>query len=168
MDPPPLTSATTRATNSYSFTKKSVFNPRTLMDEIYWVLGFALCRSHESHCYDPIPPVFESEGYARRTRPKLRQPIYCTGSYIVTTWSVSQYSYCGFESWLCSELSAKQYVAVKLVTAILNHVPIEELKKRLFPQGNRDYNRLETRVHIMNDWSRFNWPLQDNQALPCS
>ena len=28
----------------------------------------------------------------------------------------TSYSYCGFESWLCSELSAKQYVAVKLVT----------------------------------------------------
>jgi len=69
-------------------------------------------------CYDPTPPVFENEGYACRTRPKLRQPIYCTGSYIVTMWSVSQYSYCGFESWLCSELSAKQYVAVKPVTEI--------------------------------------------------
>ena len=71
---------------------------------------------HSKKCYDPTPPVFENEGYARRTRPKLRQPIYCTGSYIVTTWSVSQYSYCGFESWLCSELLAKQYVAVKPVT----------------------------------------------------
>jgi len=156
-----LTSATTRATNSYSleFTKKSEFNPRTLMDETYWVLGFALCKSHENHCYDPTPPVFEN---ARRTRPKLRQPIYCTGSYIVTTRSVSQYSYCGFESWLCSELSAKQYVAVKLVTAILNHRGTQE------EAGNRDYNRLETRAHIMNDCSRFNWRLQDNQALLCS
>jgi len=61
------------------------------------------------YCYDPTPPVFENEGCARRTRPKLRQPIYYTGSYIVTTWSVSQYSYCGFESWLCSEQSAEQH-----------------------------------------------------------
>jgi len=61
------------------------------------------------HCYDLTPLVFKSEGYACRTRPKLRQPIYCTGSYMVTMWSVTQYSYCGFESWLCSELSAKQY-----------------------------------------------------------
>jgi len=45
-------------------------------------------KSWHGYCYNPIPPVFENEGCARRTRPKLRQPIYCTGSYIVTTWLI--------------------------------------------------------------------------------
>jgi len=38
----------------------------------YWMI----VREH----YDLTPLVFENEGYACRTRLKLRQPIYCTGS----------------------------------------------------------------------------------------
>ena len=53
--------------------------------------------------------MFENEGYARRTRPKLRQPIYCTGSCTATAVS----------SRGCA-LSCRRNVTVKLVTLLQN------------------------------------------------